>query len=142
MFLYFYSVFLNFCLICGPTICTMMTINRIIPLIALLIRESILRDTIILSILNEKDRYGYEIAKTVKVKCNNMFELKEGTMYLALKRMESKGFIESYWSQEESAGGRRKYYKMTDLGKETYQTKKKEWFFIKEVMGSFLGEEI
>jgi len=31
---------------------------------------------------------------------------------------------------------------MTDLGKETYQTKKKEWFFIKEVMGSFLGEEI
>ena len=56
-------------------------------------------DTIILSILNEKDCYGYEIAKTVKVKCNNMFELKEGTMYLALKRMESKGFIESYWSQ-------------------------------------------
>ena len=99
-------------------------------------------DTIILSILNEKDCYGYEIAKTVKAKCNNMFELKEGTMYLALKRMESKGFIESYWSQEESAGGRRKYYKMTDLGKETYQTKKKEWFFIKEVMGSFLGDEI
>ena len=99
-------------------------------------------DTIILSILNEKDCYGYEIAKTVKAKCNNMFELKEGTMYLALKRMESKGFIESYWSQEESAGGRRKYYKMTDLGKETYQTKNKEWFFIKEVMGSFLGEEI
>ena len=55
-------------------------------------------DTIILSILNEQDCYGYEIAKTVKVKCNNMFELKEGTMYLALKRMESKGFIESYWS--------------------------------------------
>ncbi|MDU6473553.1 helix-turn-helix transcriptional regulator [Intestinibacter bartlettii] len=27
-----------------------------------------------------------------------MFELKEGTVYLALKRMESKGFIESYWS--------------------------------------------
>ena len=55
-------------------------------------------DTIILSILNEQDCYGYEIAKTVKVKCNNMFELKEGTMSLALKRMESKGFIESYWS--------------------------------------------
>ena len=34
-------------------------------------------DTIILSILNEKDCYGYEIAKTVKAKCNNMFELKE-----------------------------------------------------------------
>ena len=99
-------------------------------------------DTLIVSILNEKDCYGYEIAKTVKAKCNNMFELKEGTMYLALKRMESKGFIESYWSQEEGAGGRRKYYKMTDLGRETYQLKKQEWFFIKEVMKSFLGEEI
>ena len=97
-------------------------------------------DTLIVSILNEKDCYGYEIAKQVREKSE--FELKEGTMYLALKRMESKGFIESYWSQEESAGGRRKYYKMTDLGKETYQTKKKEWFFIKEVMVSFLGEEI
>ena len=31
---------------------------------------------------------------------------------------------------------------MTDLGRETYQLKKQEWFFIKEVMKSFLGEEI
>ena len=69
-------------------------------------------EMLFLKILSIRDCYGYEIAKTVKVKCNNMFELKEGTMYLALKRMESKGFIESYWSQEESAGGRRKYYKM------------------------------
>ncbi len=99
-------------------------------------------DTLILSILNEEDCYGYEIAKRVKNKCNDAFELKEGTMYLALKRMESKMFIESYWSQEEGAGARRKYYRLTDLGKETLAIKKEEWFFIQKIMNSFLGEDI
>ncbi|WP_455544174.1 PadR family transcriptional regulator [Intestinibacter sp.] len=99
-------------------------------------------DTIILSILNEKDCYGYEIAKIVKMKCNNTFELKEGTMYLALKRMESKSLIESYWSQEEGTGGRRKYYKMMEEGRKALDIKKEEWCFIQQIMNSFLGEGI
>ena len=92
-------------------------------------------DTLIVSILNEKDCYGYEIAK-----CNNIFELKEGTMYLALKRMESKNIIKSYWSNEQSSGGKRKYYNLTDEGKEFLALKKQEWRFIKSVMNQFLGE--
>ena len=95
-------------------------------------------DTLIVSILNEKDCYGYKIAKQVREKSE--FELKEGTMYLALKRMESKNIIKSYWSNEQSSGGKRKYYNLTDEGKEFLALKKQEWRFIKSVMNQFLGE--
>lgn len=98
-------------------------------------------DTLILSILNIEDCYGYEIAKKVRIKCNNAFELKEGTMYLEQKRMESKSLIESYFDAESGAGGRRKCYRITEEGKEALTIKKKEWYFIQNVMNSFLGEE-
>lgn len=98
-------------------------------------------DTLILSILKEKECYGYEIAKKVKSKSNGSFELKEGTMYLALKRLESKLLIESYWGEEQGAGGRRKYYKLTKEGIDTLTIKKKEWSILKNIMNSFLGED-
>ena len=45
-------------------------------------------DTLILSLLHDRDMYGYEIAKFVREKSNEQFELKEGTLYLSLKRLE------------------------------------------------------
>ena len=96
-------------------------------------------DTLILSILRDKDCYGYEIAKIVRDK--STFELKEGTMYLSLKRMESKNLIKSYFGSEHGAGSRRKYYNLTDEGKEFLELKKKEWYFIQSIMTQFLGEE-
>ncbi|MGE6684486.1 PadR family transcriptional regulator, partial [Paenisporosarcina sp. NPDC076907] len=43
-------------------------------------------DTIILSLLLKREMYGYEIAKYVREKSDSQFELKEGTLYLSLKR--------------------------------------------------------
>lgn len=45
-------------------------------------------DTIILSLLHSRDMYGYELAKLVREKSEEQFELKEGTLYLSLKRLE------------------------------------------------------
>ena len=45
-------------------------------------------------------------------------------MYLALKRMESKKLIKSYFGDEQSSGGRRKYYNLTDEGYEFLKIKK------------------
>lgn len=96
-------------------------------------------DTLILSILNREDSYGYEIAKIVKEKTN--FELKDSTMYVSLKRLESKNLIKSYWGNNQDAGGRRKYYNLTEEGIENYKVKVQEWDFIQEVMNKFLKEE-
>ncbi len=96
-------------------------------------------DTIILSLLFSKDRYGYEIAKLVREKSNNQFELKEGTLYLSLKRMEKNEWIASYWGDEQGAGGRRKYYNLTPSGRKGYLEKQKEWAFVKGIIDGFIG---
>ncbi len=95
-------------------------------------------DTIILSTLHTKDMYGYELAKLVREKSDKQFELKEGTLYLSLKRLEKNKWIESYWGNEQGPGGRRKYYKLTPLGREGFKGKVLEWEFVKKIMNSFL----
>jgi PadR family transcriptional regulator PadR len=98
-------------------------------------------DTLILSLLHKKDNYGYEIAKTVREKSEQQFEMKEGTLYLSLKRLEKNKLIESYWGDEQGVGGRRKYYKLTPLGEEEFKKKRSEWEFVKNLIDSFLEGE-
>ncbi len=98
-------------------------------------------EIIILSMLYEEDLYGYELAKRVKAKSNGVFELKEGTLYLAFKRLEQSKCIESYWG-DEGSGGRRKYYKLLDTGKDVIRSKKVEWEELKKLIDLFLMEVI
>lgn len=99
-------------------------------------------DTLILSLLCKQDMYGYEIAKVVREKSKEQFELKEGTLYLSLKRLEKNEWITSYWGDEQGPGGRRKYYKLTSLGEEGFEEKRLEWQFVKKIIDTFLeGEE-
>lgn len=95
-------------------------------------------DTLILSLLHTRDMYGYELAKLVRDYSDNQFELKEGTLYLSLKRLEKTEWIVSYWGDEQGPGGRRKYYKITALGRTGFSNKEKEWKFVKKIMDSFL----
>ncbi|MFC4408961.1 PadR family transcriptional regulator [Chungangia koreensis] len=95
-------------------------------------------DTIILSLLHLRDMYGYELAKLVREKSDEQFELKEGTLYLSLKRLEKNNWITSYWGDEQGPGGRRKYYKLTPLGEESFKEKLAEWEFVKKTIDSLL----
>lgn len=97
-------------------------------------------DTIILSLLYEKSLYGFEIAKKVRTMSSNEFELKEGTLYLALKRLENNGLVETFWGDEPSDGGRRKYYRILPQGEVRLAKKKVEWKFVKRMIDVFLGE--
>ncbi|MEC0371654.1 PadR family transcriptional regulator [Paenibacillus chibensis] len=83
-------------------------------------------DTIILRILCEGDNYGYEIIKSIHKYSNGQYELKEPSLYTSLKRLESQGYITSYWG-DESQGGRRKYYTVTPLGEENYHLSVEAW---------------
>jgi len=94
-------------------------------------------DIIILSMLYDNDLYGYELGKRVKEQTDSSFELKEGTLYLAFKRLEQSGLIESYWG-EESVGGRRKYYRLLPEGRGHLAKRKQEWEHLKKIMDLFL----
>lgn len=83
-------------------------------------------DIILLSLIYKKDTYGYEIVKNLKETSNDTYTMSEGTLYPALKRLEKKGWIYSYWGDSET-GGRRKYYTITDIGQEELQNKMRQW---------------
>ncbi len=99
-------------------------------------------DTIILKLLLDNDNYGYEIMKAVSANSGGNYELKEPSLYTSLKRLEKQGEIQSYWGNE-SQGGRRKYYRITEQGKLSLQKSIKEWLFAKKIIDQLLlgGEE-
>lgn len=94
-------------------------------------------DTIILKLLTTGDKYGYEISKLVLAGSDGQYELKEATMYSSLKRMEGEGNITSYWG-DETQGGRRKYYSITDKGKEMYAENKRNWEYAKKILDNLI----
>lgn len=97
-------------------------------------------ESIILSLLKKEDLYGYEISKRIRAISENTFEIKEGTMYVVLKRLENNNFILPYWDDTESGGGRRRYYKITEEGIQYLIVKKKEWDFFKNIIDVFYRE--
>lgn len=94
-------------------------------------------DTMILKLLLDGDKYGYEISKLILARSGNQYELKEATMYSSLKRLEREGSIRSYWG-DETQGGRRKYYTITATGKETYKQNKQNWEQAKQILEHLL----
>ncbi|MEK8128494.1 PadR family transcriptional regulator [Paenibacillus filicis] len=83
-------------------------------------------DILLLAELNRGDSYGYEIVKHLKQRSNNFYDMSEGTLYPALRRLENKGYVESYWGESHD-GGRRKYYRITENGKTELSRKLKQW---------------
>lgn len=95
-------------------------------------------DTIILKSLFESDKYGYEICKEVEERSGGTYELKQPTLYSCLKRLENQKLISSYWTDSE-IGGKRHYYKLTDLGKETYQKNQDDWNRSRVIIDSLIS---
>lgn len=83
-------------------------------------------DSIILRQLADGDSYGYQINKRVAEISAGSFELKEATLYTAFRRLENAGCIRSYWGDEMS-GARRRYYSLTDTGREKLRQDCEAW---------------
>ena len=77
-------------------------------------------NTIILRTLYDGDKYGYEIINEIEEKSKKQYTLKQPTLYSALKRLESQDYVTSYWGGA-SNGGRRKYFQITDKGRQVVE---------------------
>ena len=97
-------------------------------------------ETIILNALYNGDKYGYEIAKEIKEKTENKYEIKQPTLYGYLKRLQEQDLVEFYWG-EESHGGRRKYFRLTFHGKSTCEQYLSEWNFHKNILDSLIADQ-
>ncbi len=94
-------------------------------------------DTIILNILRQGDSYGYEIYKRILQLTGNRYELKEATLYTAFRRLEKDGHILSYWG-DETQGGRRKYYRITEQGRKHYEQNVRDWDFARDILDTLI----
>ena len=97
-------------------------------------------DAIILRQLAQGDSYGYQINKNVTALSGGAFEMKEATLYTAFRRLESAGYIRSYWGDELS-GARRRYYAITDAGREKLRADRAAWMETKDQIDLLLMEE-
>lgn len=81
---------------------------------------------LLLGLLAEGDRYGYQMIEELENRSDHTFSLKAGTLYPLLHQMEEQGLLTSYEGAAEGAR-MRKYYRITPKGKGRLQEKKREW---------------
>lgn len=92
-------------------------------------------EILILSVISRQDTYGYEIIQHLKRNSGDNYSMSEGTLYPALKRLEGKGYLQSYWGESEE-GGRRKFYRFTEKGHTQLKHKLQEWKTITKLIGT------
>jgi len=96
---------------------------------------------IILSILSQKDSYGYEIIKHAADLSEGGLNMETGQLYPILRSLEKEGLIESYWHQPEKERKRR-YYTLTAKGKEALEDEKRQWLKMHAALTRLWGGEL
>ena len=84
-------------------------------------------DLILLSILETRPLYGFAIIQEARVRTDGLFDFKEGSLYPALHRLEQDGLLAAQEGEVGRNGKPRKYYAITDQGRQTLQAKRKEF---------------
>lgn len=79
-------------------------------------------EIVVLSMLRRKDFYGYELVTEI----SQYIEMSEGTIYPLLNRFKKDGLVDTYLAESHN-GPPRKYYRITDAGREEYTASVKEW---------------
>jgi Predicted transcriptional regulators len=93
---------------------------------------SSLLDACVLSILNKEDTYGYRLTQEIK----EVLGISESTLYPVLRRLEKDGYLEIY--DEAVMGRNRRYYRITDEGKEQHHYFYESWIEFSEKIGRLL----
>lgn len=94
-------------------------------------------DAIILRLIYEKDRYGYEISNEIAARTKDQFKIKEATLYAVLQRLVKRELIESYLG-DVSFGSRRRYYRITSLGKAFLEEEIRNWHDARDIINIFM----
>ena len=94
--------------------------------------SALLIEYLILTIVDTQDSYGYEISQTIKM----VADIKESTLYPILKKLEKAGFVTTY--TQEDKGRKRKYYSITESGKEQMQYLNKEWLSYRDTIDGII----
>lgn len=97
-------------------------------------------DTMLLSLLEQGAAHGFELLKRLELAGHGFLQMKEGSLYPALYRLEAAGLVAGNWedSAEPRRGPRRRYYRLTPKGKRQLQRGRDEWKQFVDVVGNIL----
>lgn len=91
----------------------------------------------VLSVLTSGRRYGYELLKVLERAGPGVLEVKEGTLYPLLHRLEQAGHAVATWEVEGRARPR-KYYDITPAGRAYLAVLRAEWAGLVDAMRHLL----
>jgi transcriptional regulator len=94
-------------------------------------------EMLLLEVIARGPTYGYEITQTVAERSEGYFDLKEGSLYPALHRMERQKLLKASWREAE--GRRRKYYELTRAGHSELAARKQSWLSFAAGIQGVLG---
>lgn len=80
----------------------------------------------LLSILAQRDCYGYEIMQYARDLPSDAIELRPSVLYPLLRQLEQDGLVEGYWLHFEGEGAR-KYYRLMDIGRQVLRNDRAEF---------------
>ena len=83
-------------------------------------------ELMLLAVIDEGPSYGYEITQSVLSRSGGRFDLKEGSLYPALHRLERQGFIASEWGTSDN-NRRARYYELTTAGRARLAEERQAW---------------
>ena len=97
-------------------------------------------EMLILEVISHGPTYGYEISQTVTGNSNGYFDLKEGSLYPALHRLEEQKLLSAFWREVD--GRRRKYYQLSASGQKALASKKVAWRAFSRGVNGVIGAEL
>ncbi|HXR75880.1 MAG TPA: PadR family transcriptional regulator [Bryobacteraceae bacterium] len=94
-------------------------------------------DLLILKALVSEQRHGLGISRRIEQITNGTFQVKPGSLFPALHRMEEAGWLASSWGESEN-NRRAKFYQLTKAGRRQLETEQQEWGRISLAIASAL----
>ena len=94
-------------------------------------------ELIVLHLLSPGEAYGYEIVSKLTAQTNGALEVTDGTLYPVLYRLERAGYVAVRW-ETPARGVPRKYYQLTDRGRDELERLREEWTAFAKAMGKLL----
>jgi len=94
-------------------------------------------DLAVLAVVREEDGYGYDIVRRLRVA--GLDDIGDASVYGTLRRLYQAGALKSYVVASEE-GPHRKYYGVTPLGRETFDSWVKKWRGFAEAMDVLIDE--
>lgn len=96
-------------------------------------------ELIVLHLLDAGEAYGYEIVSKLTDETGGALEVTDGTLYPVLYRLQNAAFVAVRWTTP-ARGVPRKYYRLTDAGRQELRTLREEWLAFAEAMTRLLGQ--